>query len=156
MVKRWDRGRAEIDQLLERGRLTRVSANRQLADSHLVQARAHLAAAGAIIGIDAPGAFALAYDAARLALAAILVNQGLRSRGEGAHAVLIEAVLAQLEPPRQAAFREFHWMRRLRNETQYPDAERPLAVAADVIQAIPAAQAIVDRAALILDHMPPY
>ncbi|MDR1213070.1 MAG: HEPN domain-containing protein [Propionibacteriaceae bacterium] len=155
-MKQWDRGCAEIDQLLAQSRLTRVSANRELADSYLVQARAHLAAAGAVIELDAPGAFALAYDAARLALAAILVNQGLRPRGEGSHAVLIEAVLAQLEPPRQAEFREFYWMRRLRNETQYPDAERPVAVADDVVQAIPAAQAILDRTALLFDHMPSY
>ncbi|MBN9376101.1 MAG: HEPN domain-containing protein [Cellulomonas sp.] len=156
MVSRWERGRAEVDQLLTQARLTRVEPNRELADSYLDQARAHLSAAAAVTDLDAAGAFVLAYDAARLALAAVLVNQGLRPRGEGAHAVLLEAVLAQLEPPRQQEFREFDWMRRLRNDTQYPDADRPTAVADDVAQAIPAAQAILERAALLLDHMPPY
>lgn len=70
--------------------------------------------------------------------------------------MLLEAVLAQTEPPRQADFRQFDWMRRLRNDTQYPDADRPIAATDDVMQAIPAAQAIRDRAALLLDHMPPY
>lgn len=156
MKNRWERGRAEIDQLLAQGRLTRVAANRELADSYLAQARDHLAAAATVIELDGPGAFALTYDAARLALAAVLVNQGLRPRGEGAHAVLLEAVTAQLEPPRQAEFREFDWMRRLRNDTQYPDADRPVAAAEDVAQAIPAALAILDRAAILLGHMPPY
>ena len=156
MINRWERGRAEIDQLLAQSRLTRVAANRELADSYLAQARGHIAAAAAIADLDAPGAFALGYDAARLALAAILLNQGLRPRGEGAHAVLLEAVLAQSEPPRQAELREFDWMRRLRNDTQYPDVDRPVAVTDDVAQAIPAAQAIVDRAAILLEHMPPY
>ncbi len=56
----------------------------------------------------------------------------------------------------QDEFREFDWMRRLRNSTQYPDAETPVAAADDVAQALPAAHAIVDRAVVLLDHMPPY
>ncbi len=125
MINRWDRGRAEIDQLIHQGRLTRVAANRDLAESHLAQARTHLSAAATLRDLDPAGAFTLAYDAARLALAAVLVNQGLRPRGEGAHAVLLEAAIAQLEPPRQPEIRGFDWVRRLRNDTQYPDVERP-------------------------------
>lgn len=155
-MNRWERGRAEIDQLIDQGRLTRVTANRQLADRYLDQARAHLAAAAAVTDLDASGAFTLTYDAARLSLAALLINQGLRPRGEGAHAVLLQTVLAQLEPPRQAEFRQFDWMRRLRNDTQYPEADRPTAVADDVTQAIPAAHDILERTAVLLDHMPPY
>lgn len=156
MIHRWDRGRAEVDRLIAESRLTRVAANRELADHHIAQARGHLAAAAAIVAIDAPGAFTLAYDSARLSLAAVLINQGLRPRGEGAHAVLLEAVLAQTEPPRQAEFREFDWMRRLRNDTQYPDTDRPTAATDDVAQAIPAAQQILQRAVILIDNMPPY
>ena len=155
-MSRWEQGRAEIDALLEQSRLTRVQANRELADAYLVRGRSHLVAATLVREVDAPGAFTLAYDAARLALAAILINQGLRPRGDGAHAVLLEAVLAQLEPPRQGEFRQFGWMRRLRNDTQYPEVNRPVAASDDVAQAIPAAQAILDRSAILLDHMPPY
>jgi len=39
MINRWDRGRAEVDQLLKQGRLTRVAANRDLAERHLAQAQ---------------------------------------------------------------------------------------------------------------------
>ena len=156
MINRWEQGRAEIDQLIQQSRLTRVAANRELAESHLTQARTHLAAAVTLRDLDPAGAFTLAYDAARLALAALLVNQGLRPRGEGAHAVLREAAIAQLEPPRQAEIREFDWMRRLRNDTQYPDTDRPPASADDVDQAIPSAQAIVDRTTQLVEVMPPY
>ncbi len=156
MINHWQRGRAEIDQLIQQSRLTRVAANRDLAEGHLAQARTHLAAAATLRELDPAGAFTLAYDAARLALAGLLVNQGLRPRGEGAHAVLLEATIAQLEPPRQQEIRAFDWMRRLRNDTQYPEIERPSANGDDVDQAIPAAQAIVDRVAPLLDLMPPY
>lgn len=156
MIDRWDRGRAEIDRLIDRSRLTRVVANRGLAEAHLVQARTHLTAAATLRDLDPAGAFTLTYDAARLALAAILVNQGLKPRGEGAHAVLLEVAIAQLEPPRQSEMREFDWMRRLRNDTQYPDIGRASATVDDVDQAIPAAQAIVDRAARLIELMPPY
>ncbi|TFD73268.1 HEPN domain-containing protein [Cryobacterium fucosi] len=156
MINRWDQGRAEIDRLIQQGRLTRVAANRALATRHLEQAATHLTAAAMLRNLDPAGAFTLTYDAARLALAALLVNQGLRPRGEGAHAVLLEAAIAQLEPPRQPEIREFDWMRRLRNDTQYPDVDRPSASFDDVDQAIPAAQAIVNRAARLVEAMPPY
>jgi HEPN domain-containing protein len=133
-----------------------VAANRGLAENHLAQASTHLEAAATLRELDPAGAFTLAYDAARLALAAILINQGLRPRGEGAHAVLLESAIAQLEPPRQVEIREFDWMRRLRNDTQYPDLDRPSASSDDVDQAIPAARAIVERARLLLEAMPPY
>ncbi len=156
MMNHWEQGRAEIDRLIQQGRLTRIAANRELAESHLTRARTHLAAAMTLRDLDPAGAFTLTYDAARLALAALLVNQGLRPRGEGAHAVLLQVAIAQLEPPRQAEIREFDWMRRLRNDTQYPDTDRPSASADDVDQAIPAAQAIVDRTAQLVEVMPPF
>lgn len=156
MIVRWERGRAEIDQLLQQGRLTRVTANRELAISHLTQANTHLLAAATLRDLDPAGAFTLAYDAARLALAGILVNQGLKPRGDGAHAVLLEVAIAQLEPPRVPEIREFDWMRRLRNDTQYPNSDRPAASGDDVDQALPAARAIVERAAQLVELMPSY
>lgn len=38
---RWEQGRATVERLLEQGRLTRVSANRELAESYLAQAKSH-------------------------------------------------------------------------------------------------------------------
>lgn len=156
MIRRWEQGRAEIDQLLQTQQLTRVTASRELADQYLAQAHAHLTLASHGTTTDPAGAFTLAYDAARLALAAALISQGLRARGKGAHAVLLEAVLAQTEPPRQTDIREFDWMRRLRNNTQYPDIDKPTASTDDVNQAIPAARTIFEQVTQLLDVMPPY
>lgn len=153
---RWERGRDDVDRLIAAGRVTPVLPNRALAEDHVAVARQRLRAVEMIADVDPEGAFVLTDDAARLALAAVLVNQGLRPRGEGAHAVLLDVVLAQLEPPRQREFREFGWMRRLRNDTQYPDVDRPSVTVDDLGQALPAARAIVDRAEALLPHMPPY
>ena len=87
-IARWDKGRAEIDRLIQEQRLQRVTASRELADLMLAQSEAHLASALTLGASDVPGAFQLAYDAARKALGAILANQGLRARGVGAHATL--------------------------------------------------------------------
>jgi hypothetical protein len=60
MIDRWERGRADVDQFLAQGRLTRVSANRDLAGRHLAQAKMHLKAAVTLRDLDPTGAFALA------------------------------------------------------------------------------------------------
>jgi hypothetical protein len=125
VILRWQQGRDVVDELLARGRLTRVTSNRDLAETLLAQARAHLASGASVVQSDPAGAFTLVYDAARKALTAILVNQGLRAGGDGAHAVLLEAVMAQLDPPLGAVFRPFSWMRPLRNHTQYPHRSTP-------------------------------
>lgn len=156
MITRWDQGRADIEELLVRQSLDRVSASRELADAMLVQAELHLDSAKLLSATDAPGAFQLAYDAARKSLAAILANQGLRARGAGAHATLYQAVRAQLHPPLGPAIEAFDWMRRLRNATEYPDLDKPIADVSDVEEAIPAAQEIIAAARKVLDQMPVY
>lgn len=156
MIVRWQQGRTEVDRLMTEGRIERVAANRELAELILMQSRRHLASAGALLESDETGAFQLAYDAARKAMAAILANQGLRAKGMGAHATLLDVVMAQLHPPLGATFEAFDWMRRLRNTTEYPDAEKPIAEANDVTEAIGAARRIIDAAEQMLGNMPVY
>lgn len=156
MILRWEQGRDVVDDLLARGSFTRVTPNRELADTLLDQARAHLSSGASVVDTDPAGAFTLVYDAARKALTAILVNQGLRAGGDGAHAVLLDAVLAQLDPPLGSIFRPFSWMRPLRNHTQYPAPEHPVARVEDVEEAIPAARAMIDAAAKVIHQMPAY
>lgn len=122
----------------------------------LHQARAHLTSAALVVENDPTGAFVLAYDSARKALAAILVNQGLRPGGDGAHAVLLDVVLAQLDPPLGGTFRPFSWMRPLRNHTEYPSPEYPVAQSVDVAEAIPAAAKMIDVATKVIGQMPTY
>lgn len=101
-----------MDRLVAAGRVTPVQPNRALAEDYVAMARQRLRAVEVIVDVDPEGAFVLTYDAARMALAAVLVNQGLRPRGDGAHAVLLEVVLAQLEPPRQVELRSGRTCRR--------------------------------------------
>jgi hypothetical protein len=117
----WALGRAEVEQALRNGTLTRVDASRDLAEAMLEQARGAFSAAEMVTDVSVESAFNLLYDAARLALSAVLVNQGLKTRGEGAHAAVVDLVIAQTEPPRQEAFRAVKWMRSVRNAHPVPE-----------------------------------
>lgn len=152
----WNQGRAVIDQLLKEQRLERVMASRGLADAMIAQAQSHLDSAAAVAASDSAGAFQLAYDAARKALAAILANQGLRPKGLGAHYTVYDAVKAQLHPPLGPVIDPFNWMRSLRNSTEYPSVETPTASPDDVTEAIPAARKLIDLARRVIDQMPVY
>ncbi|MDR1187716.1 MAG: HEPN domain-containing protein [Bifidobacteriaceae bacterium] len=155
-INRWQQGRTAVDQLLATHRIERVRASRPNADALLAEANRHLDSAK-MLSDDPTGAFQLSYDAARKALAAILVNEGLRARaGEGDHAVVLDVALAQLDPPLGPKLSEFDWMRRLRNASQYPDFEHPVADQDDVGAAIAAAEEIVTIATKALDQMPVY
>jgi len=143
-----------IDQMLARGQITRVAPNRAQSDQLLTQAEAHLRSAQVLRDADTAGAFVLAYDAARKALTAILLNQGLKPRGEGAHALLAEAVGSQLASALDLT--GFSWMRTTRNATEYGSDRHPGATAADVDEAVQLATTIHQRAQVVLDHMYPY
>ena len=154
---RWEQGCARIDALLTEGRLQAVHANRELAELMVAQAVLHLRSARALAAADPVGAFQLTYDAARKALAAILINQGLRpAGGAGGHAVLLTAVRAQLQPPMGADLAPFDWMRRTRNDSEYPTPDAPVASREDLDEALPAAERIVEIAARVLPTMPAY
>ncbi len=156
MIARWEQGRTAIDALITERRLERVTPSRELADALLDQAHRHLETAAASVETDPTGSFQLGYDAARKALAAILANQGLRSRGEGAHAVLLTAALAQLDPPMGRDLRQFDWLRRTRNSAEYPIAETPPITATDASDALPLAEAVVAIAERVIPNMPVY
>lgn len=123
-----------IDHMLERGQMTRVVPNRAQSDQLLTQAEAHLRSAQMLRDTDTAGAFVLAYDAARKALSAILLNQGLKTRGEGAHALLAEAIGSQLASAIDLT--GFGWMRITRNATEYGSDRHPGATVTDVDEAV--------------------
>lgn len=156
MIMRWELGREHIDRLLSEQRLQRVTASRELADVMLEQAEAHLSSARLLAGSDTAGGFQLAYDAARKALGALLANQGLRASGNGAHATLYDVARAQLHPPLGPTLEAFDWMRRLRNTTEYPDLDKPMAEEQDLQEAIPSAEAIIAAIRTVIDSMPVY
>ena len=152
----WDQGRAVVDDLIARSALERVTPSREHADLLLAQAARHLATAEASAASDPEAAYAVAYDAARKALAAVLANQGLRSTTAGGHLAGYQAVRAQLDPPMGAVLRPFDQMRRQRHQVEYPRLDAPGLNPLDVLEALPKAAAIVEVAGKVVDVMPPY
>jgi hypothetical protein len=153
---RWNHGRAEVDSMLSSGELQRVPASREHAENLLDQARQHVLNARAVVENDPEGAYAIGYDAARKALAAVLENQGLRATSRGGHVAVYRSVHAQLDPPLGAVLRPFDRMRRRRNGLEYPDFEAPALTATAVEEDLRRAEAIVELAMRTLDEMSPY
>jgi len=156
VIPRWHQGRAEVEALIAQGHIEKVRADRALADLMLAEAVRHLSSSRLTATSDPTGSFAMAYDACRKALAAVLENQGLRATTKGGHKAVEEAVRAQLVPPKKAELDGFGWMRILRNNTQYPSLEKPLADLDDTLLAQGFAEDIIEMAQKVLDHMPAY
>lgn len=156
MTPGWQQGRSQVDALLAAKQLERVPASAELAHAYLEQARAHAAVSAQSIGIDPVGSFQLAYDAARKALASLLVVQGLRPTGVGGHIAVFDAIDAQFGSVIGGVIRPFTRMRRLRNSSEYPSLERPVATDDDARQAHVDAAAMIDAAARLIDRLPVY
>jgi uncharacterized protein (UPF0332 family) len=153
---RWNQGRAAIDTLIAEGELQRVPPSREHADQLLAQARRDLASAELLSGGNPKRAYESLYDAARMALTAVLENQGLRPTSHGGHIAPYAAVAAQLDPPMGAVLRPFDRMRRTRNRSEYPSFTTPEVTADNVAADLPTAAAIVDTCASVLDEMSPF
>jgi hypothetical protein len=153
---RWERGRAEIDQLIKNGELQRVPPSRENADLLIEQARVHLRGAERVCDYDPVLAYTALYDAARKGLTAVLENQGLRPTTTGGHVAPYKAVMAQLHPPAGPKLRPFDRMRRARHQAEYPDFRSPEITVSDVRADLPAAAAIVEVCAMVLGQMSPY
>jgi hypothetical protein len=123
---------------------------------YIAEAKRHLASSKLTLSSDPTGGFQLTYDAARKAWVAVLINQGLRPTSRGGHAVIEQALRAQLTPPRNNLIDSFGWMRQLRNASEYPSFEKPAATATDALRAQAATQEIIEKALELLDLMPVY
>lgn len=153
---RWNQGRTEIDKLIADGELQRVPPNREHADQLLVQSRKDLASAELLLDSNPKRAYESLYDAARMALTAILENEGLRPTNRGGHIAPYSAVIAQLDPPMGAILRPFDRMRRTRNRSQYPSFTTPDVTPDNVRADLPVAGSIVEVCGSVLDEMSPY
>lgn len=152
----WNQGRAEIDQLIAAAELQRVPPSREHADQLLAQARKDLASAELLCDGNPKRAYESLYDAARMALTAVLENEGLRSTSRGGHIAPYTAVTAQLDPPMGTVLRPFDRMRRTRNRSEYPSFTTPDVTPDNVRADLPAATAIVETCAGVLDGMSPF
>lgn len=153
---RWEQGRAVVDNLLGKRHLERVSANAGHAGTLLAQARRHAASAAVLRDTDIELAFTGAYDAARKALTAVLAVQGLRPTSSGGHLSVYYCALAQFDPPMGRKLKPFDWMRRTRNDAEYPDADSLGVGVEDVDEAITAARQIIELSATLVETLPPY
>lgn len=153
---RWNQGRAEIDKLIADGELQRVPANREHADQLLVQAGKDLASADLLADANRKRAYESLYDAARIALTAVLENEGLRPTSRGGHVAPYAAVSAQLDPPMGGVLKPFDRMRRTRNRSEYPSFTTPDVTPDNVRADPPVAASIVEVCGSVLDEMSPY
>lgn len=149
----WPKGADTVEALVESGELERVEASKDLARSILDDARRHLASARAISATDPLGAYALAYDAGRKALSAILEAQGLRATSKGGHIVLFDAAMAQFDPPLGGIIRPFNRMRARRNQVEYASTSNPIITSDEVLGDIPKSQDLLDLADKVLPQL---
>lgn len=143
----WQKGRADIEQLLASGDLDRVQPSGDLTQRLLDEATAHIDTAHAAIDDDATGALQIGYDAARKAAIALLSAQGLRGTTEGGHRAIAAAAAAQFN----GTFDRLERMRRRRNAAEYPDIDTPEVTEDDARDAIDAAQRMYDAAVGIIN-----
>jgi hypothetical protein len=121
-----------------------------------VQARKDLASAKLLLDANPKRAYESLYDAARMALTAVLENEGLRPTSRGGHIAPYAAVSAQLDPPLGATLRPFDRMRRTRNRSEYPSFTTPDLTADNVRADLPVAASIVEVCEGVLDQMSPF
>lgn len=150
MTAAWKTGRTQIAALLQRKHLERVTGAAADGTYLLRQARQRLAGAHAARTADHVGAYALAYDATRHAVTALLVQQGLRPTTMGGHTAIAEAIAAQFG----TAFSAFNRMRRIRNQLEYPRSTADLDLPIDdTNQALSDADNIISAAEKLLNEL---
>jgi hypothetical protein len=148
-MPKWARGVAEVEQLVARGDLERVSGAAADGTPLLEQARKTAATAAGLVSSDAYSAYVLAYDAARFACIALLAQQGLRATTSGGHYAVEQAVRAQFGD----GFRPFGAFRRRRNELEYPHLPSDTATSEEAEQAAATAQRLIAAAGKLLPQL---
>lgn len=151
---RWAQGADRIEAMIHHGELQEVPQGAETALALLEMAERHVEAASACTEIDAVGAYAMAYDAARKSASSVLAHQGLRPTTRGGHVAVVDAVEAQF--PGVPGFASLDRVRRRRNQGEYPDPARYDAItmdeARDAIEvatgAIQAARTLIARSEL--------
>lgn len=110
-----------VDELVARRMIERVPPDPDTARAWLEDADRHLEAASRILDVDLAGAYSLIYDAARKAMAAVMLAEGLRARAvPGSHqAVARFAETIAAGDTDLATLQRLDAMRRNRNRSEY-------------------------------------
>lgn len=148
MAPRWSRGESDIEAMVSRGDLEGIKGSATDGGRLLDEARTRLRT-GENAADDPSGAFTLVYDAARLACTALLAQQGLRPTRSGGHVGVQDAMRAQFGD----GFRDFGWMRRRRNEVEYPSTPDVAVTDAELRDAIAATRKMIDHADKLLPNL---
>jgi HEPN domain-containing protein len=148
-MPRWQRGEAEVEQLVRRRELEYVTGTAADGAPLLAQARRTAATAASLVRADAYSAYVLAYDAARFACNALLAQQGMRATTEGGHYAVERAVRTQFGE----GFRPFADLRRRRNELEYPRLPADTATADEAQQAVEVAERLIAAADKLLGQL---
>lgn len=141
-MTRWQRGATEIQQLIAEGHLERLRGSAMNGAPWIAQARESLEVAESAADRNPGPAYAVAYDASRLAAWAVLAQQGLRVTTRGGHAAAATAVRAQFGN----AFTVLQAHRVRRNGIEYGTRD---GAPADTVTADEAHEAIEDALAMI-------
>ncbi len=139
-----------MERLRSRGAIHDVEIDQRAIDRLLEDAKLHLRTARAALDEDLSGAYQLAYDAARKSLTSLLLSRGLRVKGAGAHAALVEACRILFpEAAGAEVFARLERMRRTRNQAEYEgrDFDR-----AEVLHDVGTAEAVVAFVQALLRH----
>lgn len=145
----WGHGATQIEALLGKRHLERVSGAKADGSPWLKKVSQRLETATGIIADDPESAFVLAYDAARFAAEALLAQQGLRPTQAGGHIAVSEAVRAQFSGP----FTALNSLRRRRNELEYPSFPGEHIDPDEVTTAITTARDQLEAAEKLLSHL---
>jgi hypothetical protein len=148
-MSRWQRGEAEVEQLLRHRELEQVTGATADGAPLLAQAGRTAATAASLVQADAYSAYVLAYDAARFACIALLAQQGLRATTSGGHYAVERTVRAQFGE----GFRPFADLRRRRNELEYPRLPADTATADEAEQAVDVARRLAAAAGGLLGQL---
>ena len=151
----WATGRADVDDLVERGHLEKVAPSAANADRLIGEANRHLRSAELLSEEDPAGAYDLLYAAARKSMAAALAVQGLRATSAGGHVAVEQAIAAQLGRAGDVV-RPFGRLRRTRNDADYPRIDSPELSGEDVVEDLPKARAIVEAMTRLIEHLEPW
>ena len=148
-MARWERGEAQVEQLIRRGELEPVTGAAADGAPLLAQAHKTAATAAGLVHADAHSAYVLAYDAARFACIALLAQQGMRATTDGGHYAVERAVRTQFGED----FRPFAVLRRRRNELEYPRLPADTATADEAQQAVGVAEHLIAAADTLLGQL---
>mgnify|MGYP001187424402 CR=1 FL=1 len=148
-MARWPRGEADVERLVSVGHLQHVTGSAADGQPLLAKARRTLATAESVASSDPDSAFVLAYDAARYAATALLAHQGLRPTTAGGHVAVESAIRAQFGD----GFRSFGFLRRRRNELEYPSAGSASSDVEEAIDAVAQSRSIIDAADRLLPNL---